>query len=116
MTDPIAFPTGEQTQPDTASRARTATVDEHGLVTAWSEAAAHLLGYTPAEVLGQPATRLLADATDDADDSADAGHLAWHRTAAAARNRVSAVVTLRHRDGHPVPQRLLAHRTTPHPT
>ncbi|NBE53298.1 SpoIIE family protein phosphatase [Streptomyces boluensis] len=86
-------------QEGAASQACTATVDERGRVTGWSEAAARLLGYAPAEVVGYPAARLLADDVDqsvlrDVD----------------GRERSSAVVALRHRDGRRLERRLLARR------
>ena len=38
-----------------------AVIDERGLVAGWSEGARRLLGYAPAEVLGQAARTLLAE-------------------------------------------------------
>ncbi|WP_143670497.1 PAS domain-containing protein, partial [Streptomyces antimycoticus] len=40
-----------------------ATVDGHGIVTQWNEAARGLLGYLPAEIVGRPAADLLHDAS-----------------------------------------------------
>ncbi|MBI0298878.1 PAS domain-containing protein, partial [Streptomyces sp. PRKS01-29] len=40
-----------------------ATVDEHGIVTRWNEAAGGLLGYRPADIVGRPAAELLHDAS-----------------------------------------------------
>ncbi|GAA4047109.1 SpoIIE family protein phosphatase [Streptomyces shaanxiensis] len=77
----------------------TATVDERGIVTGWSEGAGRLLGYGPAEVVGHPAARLLAG---------DVGERA--RRVAAGRRGWSGTVLLRHRDGRRLQQRLLAHR------
>ncbi|MFD0442463.1 PAS domain-containing protein [Streptomyces indonesiensis] len=39
------------------------TVDEHGIVTQWNEAARGLLGYRPAEIVGRPAAELLHDSS-----------------------------------------------------
>ncbi|MEV7417392.1 SpoIIE family protein phosphatase [Streptomyces sp. NPDC089919] len=78
-----------------------ATVNEQGIVTEWSEGAGRLLGYPAAEVVGRPAARLLAD---------DAAERA--RRIPAGQERWSGPVGLRHRDGHAVPARVLAHRWT----
>ncbi|MFF6881398.1 SpoIIE family protein phosphatase [Streptomyces sp. NPDC012474] len=84
---------------DVFEEARTAraTVDEHGLVTGWSEGARRLLGYPPEEIIGKPAACLLGDVT--------AGTLSAIR----ALPRWNGRVRLRHRDGHPVDAGLLAH-------
>ncbi|MFF4312846.1 SpoIIE family protein phosphatase [Streptomyces sp. 900105755] len=81
-------------------RARTAsvTVDEQGAVTGWSDGARLLLGYPPAEILGQPAARLLAEPDLDA----------WRK--AATGPRWSGTVALRHRDGHRLDRDVLVHR------
>lgn len=83
----------------------TATVDERGIVTAWSEGAGRLLGYGPAEVVGRPAARLLAD---DAGQRDDVGERV-RRVAAGGRGWSGSAV-LRHRDGRHLPRRLLAQR------
>ncbi|MFF3326490.1 SpoIIE family protein phosphatase [Streptomyces sp. NPDC002889] len=80
----------------------TATVNEQGIVTGWSEGARRLLGYLPSEAVGQSAARLLAD---------DAGEQT--RPDAAGRTRWSGTLALRHRDGHRLRRQLLAHRRTP---
>ncbi|MEW2400690.1 SpoIIE family protein phosphatase [Streptomyces sp. NPDC046862] len=66
-----------------------AAVDARGRVTAWNPGARQLLGYAPAEVLGRPASLLLA---------ADPSPAALRR--AAASHSWSGRVALRHRDGH----------------
>ncbi|KQX67553.1 SpoIIE family protein phosphatase [Streptomyces sp. Root1310] len=79
---------------DEAATAR-AVVDDSGALIGWNEGARALLGWTPADVLGRPATELLADGTFDLTG------MRWDGT-----------VTLRHRDGRPVRVWLLAHRLT----
>ncbi|OOV24900.1 ATPase [Streptomyces avermitilis] len=80
----------------------TATISEQGIVTGWSEGARELLGYTPPQIVGHPAARLLADGT---------GEQARRETA--GRERFSGQVALLHRDGHRLLRNLLAHRRTP---
>ncbi|QJT05777.1 SpoIIE family protein phosphatase [Streptomyces asoensis] len=77
---------------DEAATAR-AVVDDSGALIGWNEGARTLLGWTPADVLGRPATELLADGTPDFTGTR------WDGT-----------VTLRHRDGRAVRVWLLAHR------
>ncbi|WP_329223107.1 SpoIIE family protein phosphatase [Streptomyces sp. NBC_01485] len=77
---------------DEAATAR-AVVDDTGTLVGWNEGARTLLGWSPADVVGRPATDLLADATPLFTGPR------WHGT-----------VTLRHRDGRPVRLWLLAHR------
>ncbi|KMS69030.1 hypothetical protein ACM01_36575 [Streptomyces viridochromogenes] len=74
-------------------------MDERGIVTGWSEAAGRLLGYGPAEVVGRPAARLLADDVGERVRRVAAGGREWSGSA-----------VLRHRDGRHLPRRLLAHR------
>ncbi|MFF3817813.1 SpoIIE family protein phosphatase [Streptomyces bluensis] len=69
--------------------AAVAAVDAHGQVTAWSPGARQLLGYEPSEVLGRPASLLLAAAPSEA---------ALRR--AVASQSWSGRVALRHQDGH----------------
>ncbi|MFF4490684.1 SpoIIE family protein phosphatase [Streptomyces sp. NPDC001544] len=95
--------------PETPSTA-TVTVDERGVVTGWSDGAQRLLGYTAPEVVGYPATRLLADDTGASDDTGRSGERTWRE--AAGRERWSGTVALRHRDGHRLEPRVLAHRRT----
>lgn len=82
---------------DEAATAR-AVVDDSGALIEWNEGARTLLGWTPADVLGRPATELLADGTPDFTGTR------WDGT-----------VTLRHRDGRPVRVWLLAHRLPARP-
>ncbi|MET7766660.1 SpoIIE family protein phosphatase [Streptomyces sp. NPDC005393] len=77
----------------------TATMDEHGVVTGWSEGAQQLLGYRPEEAVGRAVSDLLAGAAAE-----EAGRCL------AGRSRWSGRVALRHRDGHRVDVELLAHR------
>ncbi|MGY0058554.1 SpoIIE family protein phosphatase [Streptomyces sp. LZ34] len=86
---------------DEAATAR-ATVSADAVVTSWNEGARRLLGHLPAEVVGRSAAALLAEEVSPADV----------RTVAALP-RWSGTLTLRHRDGHPVRVRLLAHRGKP---
>ncbi|MEU2623078.1 SpoIIE family protein phosphatase [Streptomyces sp. NPDC007157] len=85
---------------DVFDEARTAraTVDEHGIVTAWSEGARLLLGYPAAEIIGKPAGCLLVEAVS-------AEVLGGIR----ALPRWSGRVRMRHRDGHQVEAGVLAH-------
>ncbi|MFB7114189.1 SpoIIE family protein phosphatase [Streptomyces sp. NPDC056190] len=92
--------------PRTATVTATATVDEHGIVTGWGEGARCLLGYESSQIIGRPATRLLADDTGEAARRA-AGHQA------AGKDRWNGTVVLRHQDGRRLEQHLLAHRRTP---
>ncbi|MFE1313505.1 SpoIIE family protein phosphatase [Streptomyces sp. NPDC058755] len=78
----------------------TATIDEQGILTGWSEGARRLLGHEASEVVGRPASALLA---------AEAGSA---RRTLAGRDRWNGTVPLRHRDGRRVEQGLLAHRRT----
>ncbi len=89
--------------PDTVEETFTAraTVDEHGTVTGWSPGAEQLLGYAPAQILGRPAASLLAEEPSASDLPPFPDLTRWHGTLA-----------LRHRDGHPVEARVLAHHRT----
>ncbi|MFD4501343.1 SpoIIE family protein phosphatase [Streptomyces sp. NPDC058457] len=80
------------------ARTATVTVDERGVVSGWSDGARLLLGYRPAEILGQRAARLLADPGRDS----------WRE--AAAGPRWSGTAALRHRDGHRLDLDVLVHR------
>jgi PAS domain S-box-containing protein len=79
-----------------------ATVDEHGTVTGWNEGAEHLLGYAATQILGRPAAVLLAEVPAASDLPPFPELPRWHGTLA-----------LRHRDGHRVEARVLAHHRTP---
>ncbi|GAA1144176.1 MULTISPECIES: SpoIIE family protein phosphatase [Streptomyces violaceusniger group] len=81
----------------------TATVDDHGVVTGWSEGARRLLGYRAEEVVGRSAAELYAEKTLG-DTARDAG------PCLADEPRWSGRVALCHRDGHRVEVELLAHR------
>lgn len=76
----------------------TATIDEQGLVTGWSEGARRLLGYASAQVVGLPAAGLLAE---------DAGEQV--RRGAAGQERLNGTVALRRADGQRLRLELLAH-------
>ncbi|AOR32113.1 ATPase [Streptomyces fodineus] len=78
----------------------TATIDEQGILTSWSEGAERLLGYDSPAVVGRPATALLA-----ADGSAA-------RRIVAGRDRWNGTVPLLHRDGRRLELGVLAHRRT----
>ncbi|MFJ9820957.1 SpoIIE family protein phosphatase [Streptomyces sp. NPDC101151] len=78
----------------------TATIDEQGILTGWSEGAQRLLGYEASAVVGRPAGTLLA---------AEAGSA---RRTLAGRNRWNGTVPLRHHDGRRLELGLLAHRRT----
>ncbi len=71
--------------------AAAAIVDDHGVVTAWSEGARQLTGYGSEDVVGRAAADLLVEA-------------ALRETAAALTGVtvLTGVAVLRHRDGHPV--------------
>ncbi|MEW2255504.1 SpoIIE family protein phosphatase [Streptomyces sp. NPDC047869] len=80
----------------------TATIDEQGILTGWSEGARRLLGYEAAAVVGRPAAALLAAADEPAVRHTLAGRDRWHGT-----------VPLRHQDGRRLEQWLLVHRRPP---
>ncbi|MFJ8025709.1 SpoIIE family protein phosphatase [Streptomyces sp. NPDC096311] len=73
-------------------------VDEHGTVTGWSEGAERLLGYSSAQILGRLVSTLLAE-QPPAKDLPPLAHLPqWQGN-----------LTLRHRDGHRLERRVVAH-------
>ncbi|MQY34782.1 hypothetical protein SRB17_27520 [Streptomyces sp. RB17] len=78
----------------------TATIDEQGILTGWSEGAELLLGYDSPAVVGRPATALLATDCSAA------------RRMLAGRDRWNGTVPLRHRDGRLLELGVLAHRRT----
>ncbi|MCG0291118.1 PAS domain S-box protein, partial [Streptomyces sp. PSAA01] len=81
----------------------TATVDEHGVVTGWSEGARRLLGYRAEDVVGRAAAELRAEKTAG-DRAGGAGPCPPDEP------RWSGRIALRHRDGHRVEAELLAQR------
>ncbi|MFJ4626242.1 SpoIIE family protein phosphatase [Streptomyces sp. NPDC088847] len=83
---------------DDAATARV-VIDDAGTLTGWSEGARRLLGHTADEVVGRPAVRLLAGGAE--------------ALPAITGARWDGTVTLRHRDGHPLPVWLLAHHRRP---
>ncbi|MFJ8026791.1 SpoIIE family protein phosphatase [Streptomyces sp. NPDC096311] len=99
---------GQETSPrddrDVVGEALTARVDidEHGLVTGWNEGAERLLGYSSAQILGRPAATLLAEQPRTEDVPALSELPRWHGT-----------LTLRHRDGHHLDKRVVAHHRSP---
>ncbi|CAL9348086.1 hypothetical protein SUDANB145_00411 [Streptomyces sp. enrichment culture] len=84
---------------DDAATAR-AVIDDTGVVLHWNEGASRLLGHPPEGVVGRPAADLLAGAGQD--EFPKPGDARWH-----------GVLKLRHRDGHVVSARVLAHRRWP---
>ncbi|MFF9343828.1 MULTISPECIES: SpoIIE family protein phosphatase [unclassified Streptomyces] len=84
--------------PSGAPEAVTATADEHGIVTGWSEGATRLLGYRREDVVGRPLRELLADDAQAIGERV-AGRRTWRGP-----------VTARHQDGHRVTGELIAHR------
>ncbi|MFF5857087.1 SpoIIE family protein phosphatase [Streptomyces sp. NPDC012751] len=78
----------------------TATIDEHGILTGWSDGARRLLGYDSSAVVGRPASTLLA------------GDATAARRALAGRDRWNGTVPLRHQDGRRLERGVLAHRRT----
>ncbi|MHB9849060.1 SpoIIE family protein phosphatase [Streptomyces krungchingensis] len=75
----------------------TATTDDAGVVTGWSEGARRLLGYERDEVVGRPVTELLTE---------DDGNAVW--SSLADRQSWKCKAVLRHRDGRHVAVVLLA--------
>ncbi|MDF3298961.1 SpoIIE family protein phosphatase [Streptomyces tropicalis] len=82
---------------DDAATAR-AVVDERGRFVEWNEGARRLLGWAAEEVVGTPATNLLADGLP---------------AVLPGRARWDGVLALRHRDGREVPVWVLAHHRPP---
>ncbi|MFD8461067.1 SpoIIE family protein phosphatase [Streptomyces antimycoticus] len=81
-----------------------ATVDGHGIVTQWNEAARGLLGYLPAEIVGRPAADLLHDA------SPARAEVSAALCSPSPPTRLNGRATLLRRDGSTVELGLLAHR------
>ncbi|MER6500281.1 SpoIIE family protein phosphatase [Streptomyces sp. NPDC001455] len=84
----------------------TATVDDRGIVTGWSEDARLLLGYGSDEVVGRPAAGLLAEDVSGAVQRCGADGPGRNADGSGWNGRV----TLRHHDGGRVEVGLLAHR------
>jgi PAS domain S-box-containing protein len=82
---------------DDAATAR-AVIDDTGVVLHWNEGARRLLGHPAAQVVGRPAAGLLAAG----------GH--GPPPPGPGRSRWLGTLDLRHRDGHTVTARVLAHR------
>ncbi|MFE2183114.1 SpoIIE family protein phosphatase [Streptomyces sp. NPDC059455] len=82
-----------------AAYSATATIDERGLVTGWSEGARLLLGYRSEDVVGRSATSLLAEDVSEATRGLRTGQQCW-----------SGRVALRCRDGRRLVVGLLVHR------
>ncbi|MFJ6718550.1 SpoIIE family protein phosphatase [Streptomyces sp. NPDC091259] len=99
-TSPGEYPEKTDASPEPTYSA-TASINDQGTVTEWSEGASRLLGYAPSEVVGLPAARLLADGVTDT---------AWRIPA--GQERWSGTVALRHRNGLRLEQAVLAHRWT----
>ncbi|MFG2732969.1 SpoIIE family protein phosphatase [Streptomyces canus] len=77
-------------------------IDEHGIVTGWNAGAEALLGYSPAQIVGRSAVCLLAEGVDEAELRSLAQLPRWIGR-----------VALRHRDGHRLEVKVLAHGRTP---
>ena len=95
-TPPGERPDESDASPESAYTA-TATINEQGIVTGWSEGARRLLGYVPSEVVGQPAARLLADDVGEtaAAGCGRAGEVERHRGAAAPGRPPAGAATAR---------------------
>ncbi|MER6216044.1 SpoIIE family protein phosphatase [Streptomyces sp. NPDC001674] len=97
------FPGDRPQRTDTSGGAAytaTATIGEDGTVTDWGDGACRLLGYAPAEIVGRPAVRLLAESGPPGQQISP------------GQERWSGTVALRHRDGGRVEVPVLAHRWT----
>lgn len=82
----------------------TATVDNRGVITGWSEGARRLLGYRHEEILGRPATTLMIETVTSAITASVTDRMSW-----------SGTVPLRHQNGHRVDLDVLARqRLTQH--
>ncbi|QFR01553.1 SpoIIE family protein phosphatase [Streptomyces phaeolivaceus] len=84
------------------TRAAHATIDDHGIVTSWNAGAELLLGYSAAQVVGRPAAGLLAEESAGRDLPPLAELPRWNGT-----------IAVRHRDGHRLEIKALAHKRTP---
>ncbi|WP_406129146.1 SpoIIE family protein phosphatase [Streptomyces canus] len=75
------------------------TVDGHGLVTGWNAGAERLLGYSPTQIVGQPAAGLLVEEINEPVLRSLTQLPRWNGR-----------IALRHRDGHRLEAKVLAHR------
>lgn len=107
-------PTAPRVRPDPTPGApglATATVDDHGVLTGWSEGARRLLGYRAEEVVGRAAAELRAGTADGGADETAGGDTGGDTGPCLADGpRWSGRVAVCHRDGHQVEVELLAHR------
>ncbi len=102
MTGDVGASKDAPSDPFGTADAATATTDEQGIVTGWSEGARRLLGYRPEEVVGRSALDLLAEDVQALGEPLF-GRQSW-----------SGQVAVRHRDGRRVAGELLAyHRVVP---
>ncbi|MEU9173885.1 SpoIIE family protein phosphatase [Streptomyces sp. NPDC048420] len=97
--DRVARPLAEPV--DEALTARV-TLDEHATVTGWNAGAERLLGYSAAQIVGRTAAGLLAEPIPVEDLRTIEELPRWHGK-----------VSVRHRDGHRLEIRVLAHHRTP---
>ncbi|MFI1030358.1 SpoIIE family protein phosphatase [Streptomyces sp. NPDC020951] len=77
-------------------------IDGDGVVTGWNAGAETLLGYSPPQMVGQPAAGLLADEIDEEGLRSLAQLPRWNGR-----------IALRHRDGHRLEVNVLAHKRAP---
>ncbi|MGA5200456.1 SpoIIE family protein phosphatase [Streptomyces variegatus] len=79
------------------------TIDGHGIVTGWNAGAEVLLGHSPTQIVGQPAAGLLAEEINEPELRSLTRVPRW-----------SGRIALRHRDGHRLEVKVLAHARAPH--
>jgi serine phosphatase RsbU (regulator of sigma subunit)/PAS domain-containing protein/anti-sigma regulatory factor (Ser/Thr protein kinase) len=79
------------------------TIDDHGIVTAWSAGAEKLLGYMPSQILGRSAAGLLAEGVDDGELQCVIQLPRWNGR-----------IALRRRDGGRMEGKVIAHRRQPY--
>jgi diguanylate cyclase (GGDEF)-like protein/PAS domain S-box-containing protein len=84
-------------------------MDHHGLVVDWNTAATRLLGWTEAEALGQPVSKLMIPPGDRA--AHVSGIRAFLDTGVSRMPLHPVNLTARHRDGHEFPIELTVSRT-----
>ncbi|MFD2688759.1 PAS domain-containing protein [Streptomyces phyllanthi] len=78
------------------------TIDGHGIVTGWNAGAEKLFGYPLTQMVGRPAAGLLAEEIDESELRSLAQLPRW-----------TGRIALRHRDGHRLEARVMAHRRAP---